>query len=163
MNKAKLLLPLLLLSCLTTAVLAGVIATKPMQFTAKLKVIGDITLWSDALCTIPISSFDYGEFNEGEQKAKEIYVRNDGNGPVTVSWRISEPAWTLDGFGFWYELVESGLTRWVAEDLTGTWKPNTPSASIGVGSKLSTGIVLIEDSAVAGVPVTFTVVFEASN
>lgn len=98
----------------TSGVLAWTLINRAMDFTFKLGADGNIQLYSDFACTTVITTFDFGEFTEGQTQNKTVYVKNIGNVPANISWSVSTANWVV-GSGLWdnfYNYEDSG-THWV--------------------------------------------------
>ena len=49
-----------------------------------VKAVGVAVYW-DADCTKPVSEIDWGNLSLGESKAEILFVRNEGNVPITLN------------------------------------------------------------------------------
>jgi hypothetical protein len=76
---------LLTLIIVTVAVSAAVIATKPVSGSVTVVASSnDIKLYSDAACTVELTTMDWGTVKQGFQSnTKFIYVKNIGDFPMT--------------------------------------------------------------------------------
>lgn len=125
---------------LTTAY-AIVYMTKTIDFTAGVKVSGNIALYSDEACTIPFSgSFDYPLFDtENQQFECNVWMKNVGNVDVKVYWNMSTSSivWTIAEDGS-YMHNKSGVDyyktwmRLFPQDEV--WTPNTMNVTLSKGA-----------------------------
>ena len=92
LSKTTLIL-LLIIALLCAVVFAVLYTTRIVDFQASIKTYGDIELFEDSACTIPLTSFDFGEYEpnatSNELRAKPFYIKNIGNIAVTVSWQLT--------------------------------------------------------------------------
>jgi len=84
-----------LMAILVAATLAGVIIASPAIFglltktatvggTGVVKSVG-VGVYSDSNCTSPVSSINWGTAEPGTSVNKTVYIRDEGNAPITMS------------------------------------------------------------------------------
>jgi hypothetical protein len=77
----------LLLSFLGPTV-ASLVASAKVGNTGSVKAIG-VGVYSDSLCTSPVTSFTWGMLNPNSTSTKTCYIKNSGNSNVTLSMSTS--------------------------------------------------------------------------
>lgn len=91
-NKPKLLTLTIVLTvtvALVTVLTAGLLSNqKTVTNTGTISTI-NVDAYTDAQCTTPCTSIDWGTLNEGSTASKTIYVKNTGNTPETLTMSTS--------------------------------------------------------------------------
>ncbi len=109
-----------ILLAISIASLAAVIATAGVLTTQEtLSTTGTITainlgVFSDAACTTPITSINWGATSPGQQTTRTIYLKNTGNVAETLS--MATNTWSPSN---------------AISYLTVSWSPGTTSLAVG--------------------------------
>lgn len=133
--------------------------TRQVSFTGQLRLIGDIQAYSDVACTVVITSFDYGGFDEGQTLSKQIYIKNIGNTATTVRWFIMDLNWAISTLGDSYE-YNDGTLRWTV--YTGI-NPDGIGWVLLPNEVLALNFALREEMAEVEVPIAYTLDIIASD
>jgi len=128
-DKAVLLVILAVLAS-TSVVYAVSTYQKTIYSTGTVKVVGVGAYW-DANCTDTVISIDWGTIEPGTFKTAAIYLKNEGNSPITLSLNSSNwsPSvaegymsliWNYTGENLQpYQALPITLTLTVAQNITG--------------------------------------------
>lgn len=80
--------------CVAVGLLVGSIATyAALQWNYKItasvniKSLG-VTVYSDAACTLPLLTIDWGMMEPGESKSHSAYIKNESNVPVNMTMYV---------------------------------------------------------------------------
>ena len=73
-----------LIGVVTTVSAANMIFSTRISSTGSVKSVGVGVYW-DYSCTNPVSSLDWGALEAGDTKDHTVYLRNEGNVPITLS------------------------------------------------------------------------------
>jgi hypothetical protein len=89
MKAASAILLVIIISGLVawTVALAAQQARVPMQGQGQIKS-AKVKIYSDETKTVPVTSIDWGIVSPGETKSVTIYVFNDGNIPLNMSYTV---------------------------------------------------------------------------
>jgi len=68
--------------------------TKEIGMNAKISTVLNLGIYEDEQCTIPITTYDWGDYGAGE-KIKAIYLKNLGNDKGYFVWNTTGSGWTL--------------------------------------------------------------------
>jgi len=71
-----------------TQVMSSVQTSKSISNTGSLKAVGVGVYW-DAALTNRVSSISWGVLEPGSNASKTVYIRNEGNFPVTLTMTVS--------------------------------------------------------------------------
>ena len=82
----KLILLLIAVLVPTGFAIAGMVKTVPMT---AIVTNGDVQVFSDSDCTIPLDSIALGEISAGSTSSKTVYVKNAGNRRINVNVSLS--------------------------------------------------------------------------
>jgi len=103
------LIILLFAILLITSTLALIYYTKTIDHQASIVTSGNIQTYSDADCTQPLDSKNWGNFNTSagdDVKTLDFYIKNEGNTQINVTWNAS-------GFTLYNETaIEYQTTSW---------------------------------------------------
>lgn len=100
-SSKKLLLSPIFLSALilSTAIVgyAAILVNRPFSNTVTLSALGDIKLYSDPACTVPLSSITWGSYIADQSKDVTVYIKNTGNVNCYLSWQVdvNDNAWQI--------------------------------------------------------------------
>jgi len=72
--------------------------TKEIPMSAYISTVLDLGLYMDSGCTIPFTSYDWGEYGAGVKNVT-IYLKNLGNDIGYYTWNMSGTGWTLQVTG----------------------------------------------------------------
>jgi len=68
---------------------------KNAEFTFSVKANGNFSLYEDAECLIPLTTLELGELEANEEaNIYYIYVKNEGNIPLELTWDMPIDGWT---------------------------------------------------------------------
>lgn len=90
---------------LLSSVLAAVYYTKTINHQATIVTNGKIQSYEDPSCTLALDNEDWGDFNASlgdDNKTLNVYVRNEGNVKVNITWKASGFT-SYNGTGIQYE------------------------------------------------------------
>lgn len=83
---------------------AVVLNQKSFTNTATIGVIGQISLWQDSACTVPLTNIAWGNsWVANATLEKSCYVRNDGNTVIYIGWEATGFPYLDSGTGFYYD------------------------------------------------------------
>jgi len=137
MQRKTLLIAVFLLAVLIVGVYALLVATQNISNTATIKTV-NVSTWQDNACTIPLTSWNWGMMEPGTSSQKTMYVKNDGNVPMTLNMTTS--SWN-----------PSNASTYI----TVTW--NREGAVVPVGSNVQANVTLTISPTISGIPsFTFT-------
>jgi hypothetical protein len=135
---------LMVSSVLATTIMYQISITSNM----KLKATYGIGLYYHGT-TDPISSYDFGDFADGETKEYVFDMVNTGNVPMIASWnKALSPLWSLE---VWEKNSDASTYT--------IWNENEQIAGIGVGHIKNIKFVLTEVNANVDEQYSFTVTF----
>jgi hypothetical protein len=69
---------------LMVSALGALVATRTISNSGTVTAMG-VGVYSDNACATPLSTIGWGTLNSGDVKTYTMYVRNEGNVPVTLS------------------------------------------------------------------------------
>lgn len=164
----KILLGMTLIILVLSSALAYALVyiTKTINFSASIKTSGNIGAYSDLSCTIPMTSYDFGEFDVASSdviKTVSVYLKNIGNVIDILTWSASP-----------FDSV-IGNTYYKASDwtLTATYNSGTPfnaegsttptKINVTVGQVVTVSLELIGKRYALGQTFPFTASFKASD
>lgn len=88
-NKKAPILGIILLTLVTGIGVSGLLsASKTLSSSGSIKAI-NVEVFSDLLCTLPVSSMDWGTPGPGEVVTRTVYVKNTGNAEMTLHMATS--------------------------------------------------------------------------
>ena len=107
---------------LTMAVFAALSASRDVTLSGTLTAV-NVEVYHDSACTQPCTTVDVGTVNPGNSAIQDIYIKNTGTVPVTLSMATSN--WNPANAGSYLDL---------------SW--NRPSYVLGVGSSVQATLTL---------------------
>jgi len=86
-----------------------------------IKAVG-IHVYKDAAATEPLTSADWGIFEPGESKTGPVYIKNEGNVPVALSFHVEnwQPAAASNFITLTWDYNGSGLPKGSIKQVTFT-------------------------------------------
>jgi len=123
----------LILTVTTTGLLS---VSQSIQSSGTVTAI-NLGVYSDSGCTIPKTSLDWGTISPGNTMTSTVYVKNTGNGAVTLS--MTKTGWDPAGAN---------------GPITLTW--NRESTTLSVGQSVAAVLTLSVSSGISGIT-TFSV------
>ncbi|MGB9914268.1 MAG: hypothetical protein ACPLIG_00890 [Candidatus Bathyarchaeales archaeon] len=128
----KTILLLITTGIILTATTAGVLTvTRPIPATGTISTI-NLEAYSDAACSQPLTSIDWGTISPGATVTKTIYLKNTGNVPMTLSMTTQS----------WSPTNANG-------PITITW--DRESATLPAGQSIAAVITLRASSSISGI------------
>ncbi|MEM3880681.1 MAG: hypothetical protein QXD19_02925 [Candidatus Bathyarchaeia archaeon] len=128
----KTILLIITTGIILTATTAGVLTvTRPIPATGTISTI-NLEAYSDAACSQPLTSIDWGTISPGATVTKTIYLKNTGNVPMTVSMTTNN----------WSPTNANG-------PITITW--DRESATLPAGQSIAAVITLRVSSSISGI------------
>lgn len=68
---------------------AAVLSQKSVTNHAGINAVGSISLWQNAECTVPLTSFDWGDDLVASQAlSHRLWIKNDGNVPLGITKEV---------------------------------------------------------------------------
>ncbi|MEM3378376.1 MAG: hypothetical protein QXV09_07245 [Candidatus Bathyarchaeia archaeon] len=128
----KTILLIITTGIILTATTAGVLTvTRPIPATGTISTI-NLEAYSDAACSQPLTSIEWGTISPGATVTKTIYLKNTGNVPMTVSMTTNN----------WSPTNANG-------PITITW--DRESATLPAGQSIAAVITLRVSSSISGI------------
>ena len=91
-RKMGILVSLLLIAIVVGVVVGVIIVTRPVGFVGVIVSTGDMQVYSDLTCTIPVASFDLGStLNRGNIVSKTMYLKNIGESTLYIAYNPTLP------------------------------------------------------------------------
>jgi len=136
-NKKAIFTALLTVSICALAISIAGIALSLVQTSKSFSSVGAIKgvgvgIYWDSACTNKTSSINWGTLDPGSSKLVTMYVRNEGNTPITLS--KTETNWTPSN---------------AANYITSTW--NYANQTLGTNAVLQISLKLAISSAISGI------------
>jgi len=77
---------------LVMSTLGALVVTRTISNTGNVRVPPSVELgvYSDSGCTTPLSSVSWGTLNPGDTSTATMYLRNEGNVPITLSAQAAD-------------------------------------------------------------------------
>ncbi|MCW4007319.1 MAG: hypothetical protein NWF09_01320 [Candidatus Bathyarchaeota archaeon] len=128
----KTILLLITTGIILTATTAGVLTvTRPIPATGTISTI-NLEAYSDAACSQPLTSIDWGTLSPGATVTKTVYLKNTGNVQMTLSMTTNS----------WSPTNANG-------PITITW--DRESATLPAGQSIAAVITLRVSSSISGI------------
>ncbi|MEM4143340.1 MAG: hypothetical protein QW445_04275 [Candidatus Bathyarchaeia archaeon] len=128
----KTILLIIITGIILTATTAGVLTVnKAIPATGTISTI-NLEAYSDAACSQPLTSIDWGTISPGATVTKTIYLKNTGNVPMTLSMTTNN----------WSPTNANG-------PITITW--DRESATLPAGQSIAAVITLRVSSSISGI------------
>lgn len=146
---------LLCVIVLLSTTLATIYYTKTIDHQARIISDGEMQTYSDSSCTQVLDGHDWGDFNvsAGDYgKTLDVYLRNEGNVEINVTWRASNFTsynataiqYETSSWIFYLVKVETGETRLRPENAT---TPDKVHLSPGAVAHLKFYLTAVADGA----------------
>ena len=123
MNNKKLNLAVIALiviaAFLTATTYAAISTSQTLTSSGTVNVSANLSVFSDAACTAPLSSFSWGSLSPGSTTNQTIYVKNTGSG-VSLTLSMAASNWSPSGANSYITL---------------TWNPTSNTLSPGASTK----------------------------
>ncbi len=113
-HRTAIILAICIASLATVIATAGVLTTQQTLSTTGTITAINLGVYSDAACTVPITSINWGATSPGGQTTKTIYLKNTGNVAETLS--MATNSWSPSN---------------AMSYLTVSWTPGTTSLAVG--------------------------------
>jgi len=129
---------------LMTSVLAILMSNTSVPNSGEIKGI-NVSVYQNSACTIPLSSWNWGVLEPGSSTLKTMYVKNEGNMPMTLN--LTTITWTPSG---------------AATYITITW--NREGAVVTAGSNVQANVTLAVSPSITGITsFSFTMVITGTG
>lgn len=81
---------ILVVAMLASLVAAVIMSQKSVTNHAGISAVGSISLWQDAGCTIPLTSFNWGDNLVASQALRYwLWIKNDANVPLQITREVT--------------------------------------------------------------------------
>jgi hypothetical protein len=129
---------------LMTSVLAILTSNTSVPNSGEIKGI-NVSVYQNSACTIPLSSWNWGVLEPGSSTLKTMYVKNEGNMPMTLN--LTTITWTPSS---------------AATYVTVTW--NREGAVVTAGSNVQANVTLAVSPSITGITsFSFTMVITGTG
>jgi hypothetical protein len=127
-----------------TSVFAYLTANRSIPNSGEIKGV-NVSVYQDSACTQPLTSWTWGVINPGSSIVKTMYVKNEGNGPITLS--LTTNTW-----------APSSASTYI----TVTW--NREGTAVNAGNNVQANVTLSVSPSIAGITsFTFTMVITGTG
>lgn len=129
---------------LMTSVLAILTTNRSIPNSGEIKAV-NVSVYQDSACTQPLSSWTWGLMDPGSSAVKTMYVKNQGNAPMTLN--LMTTTW-----------APSNASTYI----TVTW--NREGTVVNAGSSVQANVTLSVSPSIAGIAsFTFTMVITGTG